>query len=72
VGKQLVLAGVTVGFSFAATMLILKVTELTVGLHVSEEHEDVGLDASQHDEVGYPDLALVPGGISRYPVTYGT
>jgi Amt family ammonium transporter len=53
VGKQLVLAGVTVGFSFAATMLILKVTELTVGLRVSEEHEDVGLDASQHGEVGY-------------------
>ena len=47
------LAGVTVGFSFAATMLILKVTELTVGLRVSEEHEDVGLDASQHGEVGY-------------------
>jgi Amt family ammonium transporter len=53
VGKQAVLAGVTVGFSFAATMLILKVTELTVGLRVSEEHEDVGLDASQHGEVGY-------------------
>ena len=53
VGKQVVLAGVTVGFSFAATMLILKVTELTVGLRVSEEHEDVGLDASQHGEVGY-------------------
>jgi Amt family ammonium transporter len=53
VGKQAVLAGVTVVFSFAATMLILKVTDLTVGLRVSEEHEDVGLDASQHGEVGY-------------------
>ena len=53
VGKQAVLAGVTVAFSFAATMLILKITELTVGLRVSEEHEDVGLDASQHGEVGY-------------------
>jgi len=48
-----VLAGVTVVFSFAMTLAILKVTDLTVGLRVSEEHEDVGLDASQHGEVGY-------------------
>jgi Amt family ammonium transporter len=53
VGRQGVLAGVTVVFSFAVTMAILKVTDLTVGLRVSEEHEDVGLDASQHGEVGY-------------------
>jgi Amt family ammonium transporter len=52
-GKQGVLAGVTVVFSFVATLAILKVTDLTVGLRVSEEHEDVGLDASQHGEVGY-------------------
>ena len=53
VGKQGVLAGVTVVFSFGMTMAILKVTDRTVGLRVSEEHEDVGLDASQHGEVGY-------------------
>ena len=53
VGKQGVLAGVTVTFSFLVTLIILKVTDLTVGLRVSEEHEDVGLDASQHGEVGY-------------------
>ena len=53
VGKQGVLAGVTVAFSFAATLAILKVPDLTVGVRVSEEHEDVGLDASQHGEVGY-------------------
>jgi Amt family ammonium transporter len=52
-GRQGVLAGVTVVFSFVATLAILKVTDLTVGLRVSEEHEDVGLDASQHGEVGY-------------------
>ncbi len=53
VGKQAVLAGATVVFSFVVTMAILKVTDLTVGLRVTEEHEDVGLDASQHGEVGY-------------------
>jgi Amt family ammonium transporter len=53
VGKQAVLAAVTIGYSFAATMLILKITDLTVGVRVSDEHEDVGLDVSQHGEVGY-------------------
>ena len=53
VGKQAVLAGVTVGDSFVMTLVILKLTDVTVGLRVSEEHEDVGLDVSQHGEVGY-------------------
>jgi Amt family ammonium transporter len=53
VGKQGVLATVTVVFSFLATMVILKFTDVTVGLRVTEEHEDVGLDQSQHGEVGY-------------------
>ena len=53
VGKQGVLAIVTVVFSFLATMVILKFTDITVGLRVTEEHEDVGLDQSQHGEVGY-------------------
>lgn len=53
VGRQGVLATVTVVFSFLATMVILKFTDITVGLRVTEEHEDVGLDQSQHGEVGY-------------------
>jgi Amt family ammonium transporter len=53
VGRQAVLAGVTVTFSFAATWAILKVTDVTVGLRVTEEHEEAGLDSSQHGEVGY-------------------
>ena len=53
VGKQATLAGVTVAFSFLATLAILKITDVTVGLRVTEEHEDLGLDASQHGEVAY-------------------
>jgi Amt family ammonium transporter len=53
VGKQAVLALVTVGYSFAATFAILKVTDLAVGLRVTDEHEEAGLDLSQHGEVGY-------------------
>jgi len=53
VGKQGVLAGVTVAFSFLATLAILKLTDITVGLRLTEEHEEAGLDASQHGEVAY-------------------
>jgi Amt family ammonium transporter len=53
VGRQVVLAIVTVGFSFLATLVILKVTDLVVGLRVSSEDEDAGLDSTQHGEVAY-------------------
>lgn len=53
VGKQAVLAGVTVAFSFAATLAILEITDVTIGLRVTEEHEEAGLDSSQHGEMGY-------------------
>ena len=53
VGRQAVLAAMTVGYSFAVTMAILKITDLTVGVRVTDEHEDAGLDVSQHGEVGY-------------------
>ncbi len=53
VGKQAVLAGVTVAFSFVATLALLKLTDITVGLRVSDEHEELGLDLSQHGEVAY-------------------
>ena len=51
-GKQAVLAGVTVAFSFVATLAILKVTDMTVGVCVSHEDEEAGLDTSQQGE-GY-------------------
>jgi ammonium transporter, Amt family len=53
VGKQAVLTLVTVVYSFAATLVILKVTDVTVGVRVTDEHEVTGLDLSQHGEVGY-------------------
>jgi ammonia channel protein AmtB len=34
-------------------LAILKLTDVTVGLRVTEEHEEAGLDASQHGEVAY-------------------
>jgi ammonia channel protein AmtB len=34
-------------------LVLLKFTDVTVGLRVSDEHEDIGLDLSQHGEVAY-------------------
>jgi len=52
-GRQAAAVGVTLIFSFAATWLILKVTDLLVGLRASEDDEEVGLDLSQHGEAAY-------------------
>ncbi len=40
-------------YSFTVTAVILKVLDLTMGLRVSEEDEDLGLDVTQHGERGY-------------------
>ena len=40
-------------YSFVVTFILLKILDWTMGLRVSEEEEDSGLDLSQHNEVGY-------------------
>ncbi len=56
-GRQILnqLAGVAIswGLAIVGTLVILKVTDLLVGVRVSSEHELQGLDLSQHGEVGY-------------------
>ncbi len=46
---------VTIAYSFVASLIIAKVIDLALGLRVSEEDEDTGLDLSQHAEVAYAD-----------------
>jgi ammonium transporter, Amt family len=53
VGKQAALALVTVVYSFLMTLVLLRVADRTMGVRVSDEHEALGLDASQHGEVPY-------------------
>src|SRR5438874_8384467 len=53
VGKQTIAVLVTLTYSFLVTMLILKVTDKTVGLRVNEEDEIGGLDLSEHQETAY-------------------
>jgi ammonium transporter, Amt family len=76
-GKQAVAVTATLGFSFLATLAILKVVDTVIGLRVTEEEEITGLDLSQHSEVGYtlaerggslaPRSVAVPE-VSREPV----
>jgi ammonium transporter, Amt family len=49
------LVGVLISWTFAivGSLVLLKVTDLLVGLRVTEEQEVEGLDLSQHGEVGY-------------------
>jgi Amt family ammonium transporter len=46
---------VTLAYSFVASLIIAKVIDLALGLRVTEEDEDTGLDLSQHAEVAYAD-----------------
>ncbi len=40
-------------YSFGVTLILLKILDWTMGLRVSEEEENSGLDLSQHGETGY-------------------
>jgi Amt family ammonium transporter len=40
-------------YSFAATMILFKVLDATMGLRVTKDEEVEGLDISQHGEAGY-------------------
>jgi ammonium transporter, Amt family len=53
IGRQLVLAVVTVVYSFLVSLVLLKVTDFVVGVRVDAAAEDAGLDESQHGEVAY-------------------
>ena len=43
----------TIVFSALATLVILKVVDMAIGLRVSEDEESLGLDLSQHGEKAY-------------------
>ena len=51
--KQLAGAASVAAFAFAATWVLGKIVDVTIGLRVKEEEEVVGLDISQHGERAY-------------------
>lgn len=50
---QLLAVSVTIVFSAVVTVGLFKLVEKTVGIRVSDEHESIGLDLSQHNEMAY-------------------
>ncbi|HEX9124312.1 MAG TPA: ammonium transporter [Actinomycetota bacterium] len=53
VGRQAVAIGVTMSFSFLATLAILRIVDRTVGLRLSEDAEEEGSDRAVHGESAY-------------------
>ncbi|HEY7353688.1 MAG TPA: ammonium transporter [Terriglobales bacterium] len=51
--NQLVGVAIAWGLAIVGTLVILKIVDVTVGLRVTQEHEVMGLDLSQHGEEGY-------------------
>lgn len=52
-GIQAIGAGAVVVYSVILTYIILKIIDMIVGLRVSREEEEQGLDLTQHSEIGY-------------------
>jgi len=50
---QAVAVAASLAFAFAGSLILLKVVDAVVGLRVEGDEEQVGLDLSQHSEVGY-------------------
>jgi len=53
VGRQAAAVGVTVAFSFVATYALLWIVDRAIGLRVSGQAEEDGLDLTQHGEAAY-------------------
>ena len=50
---QIVGVVVTLGYTFVVSFVLLKIIDAVMGLRVSEEEEEAGLDLALHDERGY-------------------
>jgi Amt family ammonium transporter len=51
--EQLLANAVTIVYSFVVTFAIMKVLAVTIGVRVSEDVEDSGLDLAEHGETAY-------------------
>ena len=55
-GIQLLALGVTIVWSAVATVVIMFIVKATIGIRVSQEDEDKGLDLSEHGESAYDEF----------------
>jgi len=51
--NQLVAVGATIGYAVIATFVIVKVVDVILGIRVTSESEEMGLDLSVHGEAAY-------------------
>ena len=51
--KQFIGAGATIVYCGVISFILLKVLDALIGLRVSDEREEIGLDLALHDEQGY-------------------
>jgi Amt family ammonium transporter len=51
--NQAIACLVSWGLAIVGTLLILKITDVVLGVRVTKEHEIEGLDLSMHGEEGY-------------------
>jgi ammonium transporter, Amt family len=52
-GKQFIGVGATLVYTAIASLVLLKIVDVIIGLRVTEEQETEGLDIALHDERGY-------------------
>jgi Amt family ammonium transporter len=52
-GTQVVAIGAAIGYAVVATFVIVKLTDLILGIRVKSDQEELGLDLSVHGEVAY-------------------
>lgn len=55
-GIQLLALGVTIVWSAVATVIIMLIVKATIGIRVSQDEEDKGLDLSEHGENAYDEF----------------
>ncbi len=69
---QLKAMAIAVAYSFTVSFIIFKVINMMVPLRVSNEEEEEGLDASQHDEKYVQGTLLVatPNGLKEQEITH--
>jgi len=53
VGIQLLAVGATIGYAVVATLVIVKVVDVILGIRVPSAQEERGLDLAVHGEAAY-------------------
>ncbi|MGB0872901.1 MAG: ammonium transporter [Solirubrobacterales bacterium] len=60
IGVQLAGAAIVAGFVFISSLAVFSAINATIGLRVSANEEDEGLDISDHGMYGYPEVFIPP------------